>query len=167
MANFINPVQFNIVLNSQQVSTQSSGNPNDCTYDFNWSNIPRGKYKMTFTYRGKGNADAVANDSPQIFLSLASTPSVYQASGQNGSIVSMFIGTLRLQRQITASLYYDASNNDNPDVFFNEVDGGSIRVQVFKDDFVTPFTTTAGSNLAEYVMVLSFSQIGKVYPYNL
>ena len=109
MANYDRPYKFNIVLNSQQVSAQSSGNDNDCTYEFNWTNIPSGKYRMSFSYKGKNN-----------------------------------------------------------DVFFNsEPTNGPIRVQIFRDNFTTPFTTRAGSNIAEYVLVLSFDQIGKVYPYNL
>ena len=168
MANYDKPYKFNIVLNSQQVSAQSSGNDNDCTYEFNWTNIPAGKYRMSFSYRGKNNGDLVVDDSPQVFLSIASCPSVYQASGQNGSIVSTFIGTLGVQTHAGGQAYFYSNLYDNPDVFFNnEPTNGQIRVQIFRDNFTTPFTTLAASNLADYVMVLSFDQIGKVYPYNL
>ena len=168
MANYDKPYKFNIVLNSQQVSTQSSGNDNDCTYEFNWTNIPSGKYRMSFSYRGKNNGDLVVDDSPQVFLSIASCPSVYQANGTSGSVISTFIGTLGISTHANAQAYFYSNLYDNPDVFFNnEPTNGPIRVQIFSDNFTTPFTTLAGSNIADYVLVLSFDQIGKVYPYNL
>ena len=168
MANYDKPYKFNIVLNSQQVSTQSSGNDNDCTYEFNWTNIPSGKYRMSFSYRGKNNGDLVVDDSPQVFLSIASCPSVYQANGTSGSVISTFIGTLGISTHANAQAYFYSNLYDNPDVFFNnEPTNGQIRVQIFRDNFITPFTTLAGSNIADYVLVLSFDQIGKVYPYNL
>lgn len=167
MANYDKPYKFNIVLNSQQVSAQSSGNNNDCTYEFNWTNIPSGKYRMSFSYRGKNNGDLVVNDSPQVFLSIASCPSVYQANGTSGSVISTFIGTLGILTHAAAQTYFYSNLYDNPDVFFNnEPTNGPIRVQIFRDNFTTPFTTLAGSNIADYVLVLSFDQIGKVYPYH-
>ena len=168
MANYDKPYKFNIVLNSQHVSAQSSGNYNDCTYEFNWTNIPSGKYRMSFSYRGKNNGDLVVDDSPQVFLSIASCPSVYQANGTSGSVISTFIGTLGISTHANAQAYFYSNLYDNPDVFFNnEPTNGPIRVQIFRDNFTTPFTTLAGSNIADYVLVLSFDQIGKVYPYNL
>ena len=165
MANYDKPYKFNIVLNSQQVSTQSSGNANDCTYEFNWTNIPSGKYRMSMSYRGKNNADLVADDSPQVFLSIASCPSVYQASGQSGSVVSTFIGSLNIETHGGAQAYFYANTFDNPDVFFNnKPTTGVLRVQIFRDNFTTPFTTLAASNLADYVIILSFDQIGKIFP---
>jgi len=167
MTNYEKPYKFNIVLNSQQTSTFSSGNTNNCTYEFNWTNIPRGKYRMSFSYRGANNGDFVANDSPQVFVSLESVPFCYQASGQNGSVVSRFVGTLRAETHAAAQIYFYANLNDNPDVYFDaKPSNGFIQVLVYRDDFVTPFTTLAGSNLANYVMVLSFEQVGKVDGYN-
>jgi hypothetical protein len=59
MANYDKPYSFNIVLNSQQVSAFSSANNNDRTYEFNWTNIPQGKYMMSFSYKGQNNSDFV------------------------------------------------------------------------------------------------------------
>jgi hypothetical protein len=45
---------------------------------------------------------------------------------------------------------------------------GPIRVQVYRANFTTPFTTiTTTQNLANYVMALSFQQIGNLNGYNL
>jgi hypothetical protein len=169
MANFINPRRFNIVLNSQQVSASSSGNPNDCTYEFNWTNIPQGKYKMSFSYKGQNNSDFVSNDSPQIFLSLGTVPSVYQANGSNGSVVSNWVGSLHAETHAAAQVGFYANLQDNPDVYYDSLPtSGPIRVQVYRGDFITPFTTvTGGLNLANYVMCLSFEQMGKVNGYNI
>jgi hypothetical protein len=152
---------FNIVLNSQLVSASSSGNPNDCTYEFNWTNIPQGKYRMAFSYKGQNNSDFVANDSPQLFLSLGSTPSVYQASGQNGSVVSTYIGALHAETHAAAQVAFYANLQDNPDVYFDSLPtSGPIRLQVFRANFTTPFTTsTTTQNLANYVLVLNFTKI--------
>ena len=160
MTNYENPSQFNIVLNSQYIASSSSGNNNDCSYEFNWTNIPQGKYIMSFSYRGKNNADLVVSDSPQVFLSLACSQSVYEASGEYGSSISNFIGSLRIETHAAGQVYYYSNLNDNPDVFFNfKPTNGVIRVQVFKDDFVTPFLTGTGTELADYVMVLSFKPV--------
>jgi len=168
MANYVKPYSFNIVLNSQQVSAASSGNNNDCTYEFNWTNIPAGKYSMHFTYKGGNNADFVANDSPQLFLSLNSVPSVYQASGQTGSVVSTFIGSLHAATHAAAEVNFYANETDNSEVYFDNIpNSGPIRVQVFRANFLTPFTTLAGSQLSAYVMVLHFKQIGKIDGYNI
>ena len=168
MANYISPKRFNIVLNSQQVSTSSSGNPNDCTYEFNWTNIPHGKYKMSFSYKGQNNSDFVSNDSPQIFLSLGTVPSVYQANGNNGSVVSNWIGSLHAETHAATQIVFYANLQDNPDVYYESLPtSGPIRVKVYRDNFTTPFTTTAGSNLANYVMAMTFEQVGKVNGYNV
>jgi hypothetical protein len=152
---------FNIVLNSQQVSASSSGNPNDCTYEFNWTNIPRGKYRMAFSYKGQNNSDFVSNDSPQLFLSLGATPSVYQASGQQGSVVSNYIGALHAETHAAAEIVFFANLQDNPDVYYDSLPtSGPIRLQVFRGNFTTPFTTiTSTQNLANYVAVLNFTKI--------
>lgn len=160
MANFTNPHMFNIVLNSQQSSASSTGT-NDEIYLFNWTNIPRGgKYKMAWSYLGKNNGDYVANDCPQVFLTVTSVPSVYQASSVGGSIISTYIGSLRAQTHAAGQVNYYCNTFDNPEVFFNAPpSNGEIHVRILKDDFVTPFLTTAGSPIADYVLVLSFTQI--------
>jgi hypothetical protein len=161
MANYSDAYMFNIVLNSQQVSASSSGNPNDCTYEFNWTNIPRGKYKMAFSYKGQNNSDFVSNDSPQLFLSLGATPSVYQASGISGSVVSTYIGALHAETHAALEVAFYANLQDNPDVYYESLPtSGPIRLQVFRANFTTPFTTLGGGlNLANYVMVLNFTRV--------
>lgn len=161
MANYTKPYRFNIVLNSLQVSSASSINNNDCLYEFNWTNIPPGKYDMSFSYLGQNNSDYVANDCPQVFLSLGTVPSVYQASGQIGSVISTYIGSLRIQSHAAGQVGFYANSQDNAEVHINNIPtSGPIRVQVFKPDFITPFATQVGSELAEYVMVLSFKKVG-------
>jgi len=169
MANYEKPYMFNIVLNSQQVSDASSGDNNDCTYEFNWSNIPQGHYTMGFSYKGQNNSDFIANDSPQLFLSLNSVPSVYQASNANGSVVSTYIGSLHAETHASTEVVFYANLQDNPEIYYNSLPtSGPIRLQVFRGNFTTPFTTiTGGLELANYVMVLHFKQIGKPYGYNI
>lgn len=158
--NFTKPYMFNIVLNSQQVSDASSGNPNDCTYEFNWTNIPRGKYKMSFSYKGQNQPDFVSNDSPQLFLSLNATPSVYQASNSLGSVVSNYIGSLHAETHDAAQSVFYANLQDNPDVYFDSLPtSGPIRLQIYRANFTTIFTTQAGTNLANYVAVLHFQKV--------
>jgi len=169
MANYTKPHSFNIVLNSQQVSASSSGNNNDCTYEFNWSNIPQGKYEMTFSYKGQNNADFVSDDSPQLFLSLNSVASTYQASNAYGSVVSSYIGALHAETHAAGQVAFYANEQDNCKVYFENLPtSGPIRLKVFRADFVTPFTTLdADTELANYVVVLHFKQIGKVDGYNV
>lgn len=168
MANFIKPYMFNIVLNSLYTSNLSGADNNNLIYDFNWTNIPQGKYKMSFCYKGLNNGDYVGNDSPQIFLLLGAVPSVYQAYNASGSVVSYYIGSLRAETHAAGQVYFYANLNDNPDVYFDSIpNNGPIQVQIFTQDFATPFTTAAASPLADYVLVLSFEQVGKLNGYNI
>ena len=169
MTNYDKPYKFNIVLNSVDISELTVGdNNNKISYEFNWTNIPRGAYKMSFSYRGLNNADFVANDSPQIFLSLGSVPSVFQASGETGSVISYYIGSLRTETHAGWQVYFYANLYDNPDVYFESMPtNGLIQISIFKSDFITPFATAAASEIADYVMVLAFEQVGKVVGYSI
>jgi len=124
---------------------------------------------MSFSYKGQNNSDFIANDSPQLFLSLGATPSCYQASNANGSVVSNFIGSLHAETHSATEVVFYANIQDNPDVFFDSIPtSGPIRLQVFRANFTTLFTTiTTNQNLANYVMVLSFEQVGKIDGYNI
>lgn len=167
MALYDKPYMFNIVLNSQNVSTLSSGNRNDLTYEFNWSNIPQGKYSMSFTYKGQNNTDFVANDSPAVFLNIASNPNVYQAGSIDGSNTSQYIGSLHAETHSATEVVFYSNSTDNPEIYFNSIPTTSpIRVQIFRANFTTPFTTiTGGLEIANYVMILHFKQIGKLNGY--
>jgi hypothetical protein len=157
---------FNIVLNSLYVSPLSGPNNNSSIYEFNWTNIPQGRYKMSFCYKGLNNGDFVSNDSPQVFLNLGAVPSAYQANGTTGNVISTYIGALRAETHAAGQVYFYANINDNPDVYFDCIPtSGPIGINVFRNDFVTPFTTLAASELAEYVIILSFEQVGKVVGY--
>ena len=161
MANYTKPVKFNIVLNSQYPSELTIGNDaNNLSYEFNWTNIPRGTYMMSFAYRGLNNADFVANDSPQIFLSLGVVPSVYEANTGGRSMVSSYIGTLRTETHAAGQVYFYSNLTDNPAVYYQSLpSSGPISVQIFKSDFTTPFRTGGGNELGEYVLVLSFERV--------
>lgn len=159
MSAYDKPYLFNIVLNSQY-SLFLSGT-NDETYLFNWTNIKPGRYKITMYWRGKNNADFVASDSPQVFITFGTVPSVYQANGIDGSFVSFYAGTLRAETHAAGQVYFVSDGtNHNPEIYIESKPlSNQIRVQVFRDDFITPFTTLAGSNLADYICVLSFKEI--------
>ena len=161
MTNYEKPYRFNIVLNSQQ-SASPFIDTNDTYYEFNWTNIPQGKYQMQFAWLGENNGDYVANDCPAVFLSLGTVPSVYQANGTTRSNVSNYIGSLRAQTHASGQVSFFTNTTDNPEVYYNNLPtSGPIRVQVFRSDFVTPFTTvTGGVDLAEFVMVLTFKKVG-------
>ncbi len=162
MTNYEKPYRFNIVLNSQQSASFPFVDTTDVLYEFNWTNIPQGKYQMQFSWLGENNSDYVANDCPAIFLSLGTVPSVYQANGTTRSNVSTYIGSLRAQTHSTGQVSFFTNTTDNPEVYYNNLPtSGPIRVQVYRSDFVTPFTTvTGGLDIADYVMVLTFKKVG-------
>jgi hypothetical protein len=123
---------------------------------------------MNFSYKGQNNSDFVSNDSPQLFLQMNATPSCYQASNANGSVISTYIGALHAETHSATEIVFFANLTDNPDVFYDSLPtSGPIQVKVFRANFTTPFTTLAGSNLANYVMVLSFEQVGKIDGYSI
>jgi hypothetical protein len=124
---------------------------------------------MSFSYKGQNNSDFVSNDSPQIFLHMNATPSCYQASNANGSVISTYIGALHAETHDATNIVFYANLTDNPNVFFDSLPTrGPIQVKVFRANFTTPFTTvTTAQNLANYVMVLSFEQVGKIDGYNI
>jgi len=154
MANYTSPHMFNIVLNSQNAVHT---NNNDCTYYFNFTNIPDRKYRVSFTYKGKNNGDYVGNDSPQVFLYMGATPSTYQATSTDASQVSFFLGTLHAETHSAGQVCFFSSLEHNQSIFINAPPMNNIlRVVVTRDNFTTPFTTLGGGNLADYVMCLNF-----------
>jgi hypothetical protein len=124
---------------------------------------------MSFSYKGQNNSDFISNDSPQLFLQMNATPSCYQASNANGSVISTYIGALHAETHAANEVVFFANLTDNPDVFYDSLPtSGPIQVKVFRGNFTTPFTTiTTAQNLANYVMVLSFEQVGKIDGYNI
>lgn len=160
MANYDKPYMFNIVLNSQQSSAFSTGT-NDEVYLFNWTNIKPARYRVAMYWKGKNNGDFVYNDSPQVFITLGTVPNVYQAGATDGSFVSFYAGSLRPDTHAAGQVGFVADGaNHNAEFYYDAKPlSTQIRVQVFRDDFVTPFTTIAGSNLADYVCVLYFKEI--------
>ena len=160
MATYIKPYMFNIVLNSQNFASVFSGaNDSDRTYLFNWTNIPEGKYKVTFSYRGLNNGDLVASDSPQVFISFPQT-TTYQAGGTEGSRISNYLGTLRIETHAGGQAYFYANETDNPAMFLTSRPNTPIQIRILNGAFTDFFTTIAGSQIADYVMVLSFKKIG-------
>ena len=158
MTNYTKPVKFNIVLNSQYSSIGT--NNNNLSYDFNWTNIPRGAYMMSYTYRGLNNGNFIADDSPQIFLSLGSVPSVYEPNTIARSIVSNYIGTLRAETHAAAQVYFYSNIHDNPSVYYENIpSSGPITVQIFDSNFTVPFTMIGGGNIDPYILVLSFERV--------
>lgn len=160
MAIYSDPYMFNIVLNSQKSNpTFSSGNTNDQTYLFNWTNIPQGKYKMTWTFKSAVNGvNLLAAYNPQVELTLGSVPTTYVGGQIVQSYVVNYIGTLRQFIDPTQNGYYVANSTDNSSTFYNSVPTNQmITVKLFNDDFLTLFV--AGGGMPQYVMFLNFEKI--------
>lgn len=163
MANFEKPYEFNIVLNSYLASPpyDVTGN-NDKSYFFNWSNIPKGRYEMTWSWRGMLQTTVTSNDNPQICLTIGSTSSNYLAGGNTtNSNVTNYIGNLQTVTHINADLYFNATQFDNCPVLYDSLPTNNvIRVQAFDIDLESPYTSASLGNepLASYVMTLHFIQ---------
>ena len=165
MANFEKPYSFNIVLNSYLASPPLDiGTTNDKSYYFNWSNIPKGKYEMTWSYRGTRQTTATGDDSPQVFLTFGSTPASYLAGGTTtNSSITNYIGTLQTNTHINADLYFYTTQYDNCPIFLESVPiNNVIRVQLFDFDFITPYVSSVVGNepASPYVMTLHFEYKG-------
>jgi hypothetical protein len=151
---------FNIILNSQKSNpTFSSGNTNDQTFLFNWTNIPQGKYKMQWTLKSTAPvANLLAAYNPQVELTLGSIPTTYIGGQISQSFIANYIGTLRQWVDPTQQGFYYANLNDNSPTFYTSLPTDfKIQVKMFNDDFLTLFT--AGGGMPEYVMFLSFTKI--------
>jgi len=159
MAIYSDPYMFNIILNSLKSNpTFSSGNTNDKTYLFNWTNIPQGKYKMTWTFKSSNQTNLLASYNPQVELTLGSVPTTYVGAQITQSYVVNYIGTLRTFVDPTQDGYYVANSTDNSSTFYNSVPTNEqITVKLFNNDFTTLFT--AGGGMPEYVMFLNFEKI--------
>ena len=162
MANYTKPHMFNIVLNSALASPPGYvANNADRSYNFNWSNIPKGKYVMTWSYRGLMQTNLTENDSPQVFLSMGSTPSTYIAGGTlTNNIITNYIGNLQTTTHANTDVYFCADSYQNCPVFYESIPTDNvIRVQMFDFDWVTPYTALIGLEpLAAYVLTLHFEQ---------
>jgi len=160
MAIYSDPYMFNIVLNSQKSNpTFSSGNNNDKTYLFNWTNIPQGKYKMRWTFKSGNQTNLLATYNPQVELTLGAVSTTYVGGQITQSYIINFVGTLRSWVDPTQDGHFVANVNDNAPIFYNSVPtDDQIRVRMYNDDFTTLFT--AGVGMANYVMFLNFEKVG-------
>ena len=159
MAIYSDPYMFNIILNSLKSNpTFSSANNNDQTYLFNWTNIPQGKYKMTWTFKSSNQANLLTSYNPHVELTLGSVPTTYVGGQLTQSYVVNYIGTLRTLVDLTLNGYYVANSTDNSSTFYNSVPTNEmIIVKFFNSDFLTLFTD--GGGMPEYVMFLNFEKI--------
>lgn len=160
MAIYQDPYMFNIIINSQKANpTFSTGNNNDLTFLFNWTNIPHGKYRMQWTFKSAAPAaNLLAAYNPQVELSLGTVPTTYIAGQISQSFICNYIGTLRQWVDPTQQGFYYSNLNDNSPTFYTSVPSDfQIRVRMFNDDFLTLFV--AGGGMPEYVMFLSFTKI--------
>jgi hypothetical protein len=156
---------YNFCLNSNFTLTQTFGGnnipPATCNFYVDWSVLPEGEYKVSFTFTSVNTASDLENTTNAVlYLDLGqSSTSIIESSStlSKNSYRSGFLGCLRQNSYATAtdfitSVYADL--NTNPPVYiFSRPRNNSVIVDI---NTSSVDTTTNFSPIGGYVLTLSF-----------
>ena len=148
---------YNIVLNSLN---KVSGPNTSCYYHFDWSVLPKGRYKVTFSYQGGSNTIS------QYYVTLLTVD-----LGQSNNFISSSVKTIAPSTQIIGHLLsynvrptpnnsYLINSPDNNPIYLNSVPtNNKFLVQVLSQWVEELFFDDLNNPNADYVLILSFELI--------
>ena len=143
---------YNVCCDSNTNVSQNNGT-SDTQYYFDWSKLPEGQYKVTFSFV---NDDETITLSPimTIWTDLNSGDSTYQA-GNGTTVVSPMIGFLGLviPSKHGANGIYEAGSTYNPPVLMHKPNNNFFRVFLRNGLTTTPYTAFVTT---PYVLMLNF-----------
>ena len=140
---------YNVVCDSSN-NYVSQVNGSDTTYYFDWSKLPEGQYKVTFSYMSD---DTTTTLSPVMTLwtNLNSGDSTYQAGNGVCPMIG-FMGNLFPDKH-GANAYYYAKHVDNPPVCMYRPNNNFFSVYLRNGITNTSYSTPVAS---QYVLMMNF-----------
>ena len=157
---------YNFVLNSNYTLTQTFGGnnipPAICNFYVDWSVLPEGEYKVSFTYSSAITADDFAGNLNAILyldLGQASTTMIKSSAAlSRNTYRGTFLGCLRQKSYVVEApteyvTFLHADKFTNPPIYlFSRPRNNNVSVNIARSNT----TYTDFSPLSEYVLTLSF-----------
>lgn len=125
----------------------------DTQYFFDWSKLPEGQYKVTFSYMSQDTTTTLV-PVMTLWTDLNSADSTYHANGGSSSMIG-FLGTLIPTKHGANSSYY-ASSTHNPPVLMYKPNNNFFRVFLRNGLTTTSYSTPTPS---VYVLMLNFELV--------
>ena len=138
---------YNIVLNS----TYGAGGTNAKTYYYDWSQLPEGKYKCSFSYLGSAQVLNLVTNA-KVYLDLGQIKQ-YESQSQTSGVLGKFIGCLKSELviypmfavgtgSISGTTMTITSMTSGP--FYSRMTISSDTAGVTTNSYITSTGTTAG-----------------------
>ena len=150
---------YNIVLNAE--NKVAGGTNASCLYNFDWGILPRGEYKVTFSYQGGANSIHTVRFAT-LSVDLGQSKNFTTSSTVTITPSTRIIGYLQpyniTASTITNASYLISTYNNTPVYLSNPPSNQTFLVQVSNPDG-TPYTDSLNAVNASYVLILSFELI--------
>ena len=147
---------YNIIFNSRK-GTQPTTNKSDSYYTFDFTTIPEGEYRASFTYMGQENDLSISASHnykiAQVFMDIGKAND-FQAGNNSGTrfISSNFMGFLDTNRNANYAYLY-AKKKDNTEIYFNRPTNNVVNIKIL-DNLGVLYVDSNGADLNHYVLVL-------------
>ena len=145
---------FVLVINSTDYY-QRFTSVNDQSYMMNNTNIPVGKYKCRWSFRGGSEATVAFNAYPTVYLRSSSVQQSYSVNGTGGNQISYCLGTTKQVINTTNTIsYFHSSPVDNTCFYWNYQPGYEIRITLRSATSQNLYTGTS-----DYILMIEMERI--------
>jgi len=152
-------MSFSIVLNPSNYYSKEGLYAQNVTYAYDFTNMPEGKYELTFSFRGLMN-HLSGDDLALVYVNFGTSGNIYQAGAETSNKFTQFIGFLNNQySNVSTDAYLYANAYDNtPIILTRKPVGLNIQVQIL-DILGQPFITQSTQPIDGYIMTLNFKKL--------
>lgn len=149
---------YNVVINSNQRAAGTS--VNDAGYNFDWSVLPQGKYKLTWVFIGGPCNMSTLIILPMLEITLGQA-SVFRADPTTVRASTTTALGIITPNVISSACYLSADLTTNSPIFLaNKPNNNSFNVRIVTNDTVPVlFLDYNGDALPEYVLTLSLELV--------
>ena len=151
---------YNVILNSENRcninATDSIGN---CEFFFDWSVLPQGKYKMTFSFISSRVNQTTIDHIPILTAGLGQNTNFYADYLRISAITTNTIGVL-VPYVVSANSYLYADKNINHPIILNRPANNTFNVNILTNDNTNDvWVDNDNTQMQSYVLTLSFEQL--------
>lgn len=149
---------YNIILNSLN---KVSGPNTSCYYNFDWSVLPRGEYKVTFTYQGGSNTISYFYLTT-LSIDLGQSQNFTSSSSRTIAPSTQIIGqllTYNVRPITTTNTSFLISSPDNIPIYLNSVPPNNTFLVEILDLDGASFYDDLGNPNGDYILILSLELI--------
>ena len=146
---------YNIVLNSANLV---SGNTSSAYYNYDWSILPQGEYKATFSFTSTSTNILDLNNVPLLHIDLGQTNS-YTTNTLMNSVNSFCIGNLSAVILNSTGFFRNGSCDLNTIYLKNVPSNKLFQVSIKNNATGLPWVDMTGTLLRSYVLSITLESI--------